>query len=70
MRVVFPPKHLCRFQNVVQTEGEVGVVERLDERFGDHSVIVVFTTVRHPPFNDPWVRGFNAVKLEPIRAPG
>jgi hypothetical protein len=52
----------------VKTEAEIGVVDRFDARFGDHPIIVVFDTLRHPPFNDPWVEGFNPVELERVEA--
>src|SRR5215218_8455180 len=67
VRVAFPPKHTCPIHGsfaMVQTEGEVGTVDRLDDRFGDHPIIVVFNTLRHPPFNDPWVEGFSPVELQ------
>jgi hypothetical protein len=67
VRVVFPPKHACvHHQRYVPTEGQIGVVNRLDYRFGDHPIIVVFNCLRHPPFSDPWVEGFGADELEMI----
>ena len=66
VRVVFPPKHVCiHHQRYVKTEGEFGVVDRLDARFGDHPIIVVFNSLRHPPFGEPWVETFSAVELQP-----
>jgi hypothetical protein len=65
VRVVFPPKHLCHAYKVVKTEGKIGQVDRFDARFSDHPIIVVFNTLRHPPFNDPWVEGFSPDELEP-----
>jgi hypothetical protein len=54
VRVVFPPKHVCiHHQRFVKTEGQIGRVDRFDSRFGDHPIIVVFSTLQHPPFNDP-----------------
>jgi hypothetical protein len=46
-----------------------GVVDRLDDRFGDHPIIVVFISLRHPPFGEPWVEGFSDVELERIAEP-
>ena len=68
VRVVFPAKHLCPIHGamaMVETEGEVGTVDRLDARFGDHPIVVVFDALRHPPFNDPWVDRYSPVELEP-----
>ena len=68
VRVVFPPKHVCTrcMVSPVRTGGEVGMVDCLDARFGDHPVIVVFNALRHPPFNDPWVEGFSPVEFERV----
>jgi hypothetical protein len=65
VRVAFPPMHVCHRHAMVKTMGEIGVVDRLDDRFGDHPIIVVFNALRHPPFNDPWVESFSPVELEP-----
>jgi hypothetical protein len=65
-RVVPAPEHRCMLHGthaMVQAEGKIGVVDRLDDRFDDHP-IVVFRGLRHPPFNDPWVEGFSPVELE------
>jgi hypothetical protein len=69
VRVVFPPKHVCTHHGMVNTRGQVGQVDRYDDRFGDHPIIVVFNTLRHPPFNDPWVEGFSPVELEVVPEP-
>lgn len=45
-------------------EGTVGVVDRVDRRFADHNVIVVFHTIVTRPFGEPWVDGFTADELE------
>jgi hypothetical protein len=47
VRVYFPPKHLCHWHNVVKAEGGIGVVGRLDDRSGDHAIVVVFNGLRH-----------------------
>jgi hypothetical protein len=65
VRVVFPPRHVCRAHKIVETEGQIGRVDRFDSHFGDHPIVVVFNGLRHPPFNDPWVDTFSAVELEP-----
>ena len=68
VRVVFPPMHVCTIHGamaMVETKGEIGRVDRGDARFGDHPIIVVFDTLRHPPFNDPWVDRYSPVELEP-----
>ena len=70
VRVVFPPKSVCIHQRYVETEGEVGVMDRLDARFGDHPIVVVFDGLRHPPFNDPWVDRFSATELERVEGQG
>jgi hypothetical protein len=48
--------------------GAVGVVDRLDERYGDHLVVVRFPTVIVPPFGHAWVDAFapdEVVRAEP-----
>jgi hypothetical protein len=71
VRVAFPPKHVCiyHFDRFVKTEGEIGQVDRLDDRFGDHPIVVVFNGLRHPPFGEPWVDTFSAVELERVVPP-
>jgi hypothetical protein len=51
--------------NVVETEGEIGLVDRLDARFGDHPIVVAFATLRHRPFSDPWADAHSPVELGP-----
>ena len=41
----------------------VGVVDRIDERFGEHCVIVVFRGIRTAPFGGPWVDAFTPDEL-------
>jgi hypothetical protein len=36
----------------------VGTVDRIDARYGDHSVVVMFLTIACPPFGSPWVDAF------------
>jgi hypothetical protein len=52
--------HLVRelplFQNV-------GVVDRVDDRYGDHCVVVRFLTIACPPFGSPWVDAFTPEEL-------
>src|SRR5687768_10459167 len=50
-------KDLALFQHV-------GVVDRIDERFGDHRYIVVFPTLAVPPFGAAWCDAFTA--SEPV----
>jgi hypothetical protein len=69
VRVAFPPRHTCTRHKAVSTTGQVGTVDRLDERFGDHPIVVVFNGLRHPPFNDPWVDAYSPVELEVIPEP-
>jgi hypothetical protein len=51
-------------QRALPLESAVGVVDRLDERYGDHPVVVRFPTVTVPPFGQAWVDGFAADELE------
>ena len=41
----------------------VGVVDRIDERRGDHCVIVVFRGIPCPPFGSGWVDAFTTDEL-------
>lgn len=46
----------------------VGVVDRIDERYGQHCLIVLFLTIRTEPFGTAWVDAFRAdelVRVEP-----
>ena len=45
----------------------VGVVDRIDDRRGGHPVVVVFPTIRTPPFGTAWVDTFAADELVPVR---
>ena len=40
-----------------------GVVDRIDERRGDHCVIVVFPTIVCPPFGTAWCDVFTSDEL-------
>ena len=55
--------HLARelplFQNV-------GRVDRIDDRHGEHCVVVVFRAIPCPPFGEPWVDAFTPEELLPI----
>lgn len=42
---------------------QVGVVDRIDGRLGDHEVVVRFPTIVCPPFGEPWVDSFTADEL-------
>jgi hypothetical protein len=57
-----PTSDLPLFQNV-------GVVDRIDHRRGDHCVIGVFWRIACPPFGSPWVDAFTLDELEPIDPP-
>jgi hypothetical protein len=41
----------------------VGTVDRVDARYGDHCVIVRFPTIACPPFGSPWVDAFTPDEL-------
>jgi hypothetical protein len=41
----------------------VGVVDRIDERRGDHCVIVLFRGIACSPFGLPWVDAFTPDEL-------
>jgi len=46
----------------------VGVVDRIDERYGEHSDVVRLPTITMPPFGSPWVDAFTPdepVAVEP-----
>ncbi len=67
---VVPPRELtrlgCRHRHYMvglPLEGAVGVVDRIDPRFGDHRVVVVFPTIHTPPFGSPWVDVFAPTEL-------
>jgi hypothetical protein len=47
----------------------VGVVDRIDERRGDHCVIVVFRGIACPPFGAPWVDTFTPDELVSVEPP-
>jgi hypothetical protein len=42
----------------------VGIVDRIDERFGKHCVVVRFPTIVSPPFGSAWVDTFAPDELE------
>jgi hypothetical protein len=46
----------CLFQHVC-------LVDRIDERYGEHCHVVVFPTLTVPPFGSPWVDSFKADEL-------
>jgi hypothetical protein len=47
----------------------VGRVDRIDERYGEHSVVVVFPTIACPPFGSAWVDTFAPGELVLISIP-
>ncbi len=47
-------------------EDAVGVVDRIDRRFRDHRVVVVFPTIHTPPFGSAWVDVFAPDELVPV----
>ena len=48
---------------------QVGVVDRLDERYGEHRYVVGFPTLTVPPFGSAWVDSFTASELVVISEP-
>ena len=52
-------KDLPLFQNV-------GIVDRIDDRRGDHCVVVVFPTIHIPPLGSCWVDVFIPDELVPF----
>jgi hypothetical protein len=54
------PHHLQHSLPLFQS---VGVVDRVDERRGDHCVIVMFRGIACPPFGAPWVDAFTLGEL-------
>jgi hypothetical protein len=47
----------------------VGAVDRIDERYGEHCVIVVFRGIACPPFGAPWVDAFTPDELMAVDEP-
>lgn len=41
----------------------VGVVDRMDERYGEHCVVVRFPTIKTEPFGEAWVDAFTPAEL-------
>ena len=54
------PLHLQRELPLFQS---VAVVDRIDERRGEHCVVVVFRSTPCPPFGTPWVDAFTPDEL-------
>jgi hypothetical protein len=49
-------KDVPLFQNI-------GVVDRLDDRWGEHRVVVMFAPIRAPHTGEPWVDAFTPAEL-------
>ena len=41
-------------------------MDQIDERYGEHRVVVVFPGIRVPPFGTAWCDAFAESELEPI----
>jgi len=50
----------------IPIRGAVGTVDQIDERYGEHRVVVVFPGIRVPPFGTAWCDAFAESELEPI----
>jgi hypothetical protein len=48
---------------MVDATGHVGIVDRVDERLGDHPVVVEFRTLRCPILGTTWVDSFKPSEL-------
>ena len=42
---------------------QIGVVDRIDGRLGEHQIVVRFPTIACPPFGEAWVDSFMASEL-------
>jgi hypothetical protein len=52
--------HLARELPLFQS---VGTVDRVDKRYGEHCVVVVFQAIPCPPFGGAWVDAFELDEL-------
>lgn len=55
--------HLRHYLGGLALDGAIGVVDRIDNRYRDHRVIVRFPSLHCPPFGTVWVDAFRADEL-------
>jgi hypothetical protein len=67
----FPPPHPCGHHTSrdLPLFQQIGIVDRVDERYGEHRYVVVFPTLTVPPFGSAWVDSFTADELVPVDEP-
>ena len=56
--------HHKHYLHGVVLDGAVGVVDRIDPRYGKHRVVAEFPTVTTQPFGTAWADCFGADELE------